>query len=193
MSDTTKVSHFHSIHATTTDGIEIDLMQYGGNLCVGRAHTSAPFEDTRILEHTPQEVVLQTNTSKQTYRISAGTYWRAYNGSAEPDVIWAGAMEAAQAKLRQDAQEIETKLMSSTPIKLVKRELACAFCPKEEGSRMTNLLHFTEDLRRPGAYVVLPICTSCRDEQMNAKFLEPSSSIDDMTGREIVYPVNEEG
>lgn len=174
----------------------ITLWQEGEKLWVGPAtERDEDKAETALIESvTPSSITIKGKDSSTLYQISGAAFWRACNGgSAEPDQIWAGVMEAAAAKLRQDAQEMEDLLMNSTPIKLTKREMPCAFCKPEEGRSMTNLLHITEDLRRPGAYVVLPICTSCQTEQMNAKFTEPSSSVGDEERKPVVYQIDAEG
>ncbi len=181
---------------TTTDSTHIKLIQQGTSLYVAQLLDNLDqAEQTVILEVTQQEVALEARPSGTIYRISGAAYWRAWHGSVEPDLAWAGMMEAQAALSRQEANIEETLLLNSTPMQLRQPDLVCAFGPfdqegkRQDCSNMATLVHITEDINRTNGYVVLPICERCNEERLRAKYAEPQPDERD----NIAYPIGVEG
>lgn len=189
----------------------IVLWQKEGHLYI-TAEATIPdegVEDVLITHVTHIAVSLTGSESHTEYQISGAAYWRAYHGSEEPDIIWSGVMEARATYERQRANAQEALLIKSVPILLSKAGLYCAFGPLgEDGTRQrcgtrAKLVHITEDLSRPGAFVILPICDKCNLERTRASCVDDGAVTEDevllsteqvqQLAGAMLYPIGEEG
>ncbi len=181
--------------------VPITIYQEGAALLIAlEGYSRESAEAVAIESVAPGAVTLKGRETSTIYQISATAYWRAYHGSEEPDVIWAGLHAASAAYERQQANAEELLLLNSVPTLLSKVGLYCS--KKDCGSRARRV-HMTEDLSRSGAFVILPICEQCNLVRMKEKYRDDEQSSSDDTvflsteqvqelSGGVLYPVGEE-
>lgn len=182
--------------------VPITIYQEGAALLIAlEGYSRENAEAVTIANVTPAAVTLIGRETSTTYQISGTAYWRAYHGSEEPDVIWSGVMEARAAYEHQQTNAEETLLLNSVPTLLSKVGL---YCSKMDCGNRARRVHMTEDLSRPGAFVVLPICEQCNLVRMKEKYRDDGTrspddtvflsteQVQELSGG-VLYPVGEEG